>query len=99
MSDWILPLQVQIDAELTRQSSWRKRTGVDTLREARVHLAVVREPYLSLIITGKKTIESRFSRHDRPPYGCVMRGDVLLLKEPAGPIVAIAQVRQTWSFR
>ena len=35
------------------------------------------EPYLDLILTGQKTVESRFSRRRIAPYGCVAAGDVL----------------------
>lgn len=99
MSDWITPLQRHIDRELATRTEWCARTGIRRLREARVHLAIVREPYLSLIVSGDKTIESRFSLHDRAPYERVMPGDLLVLKEPAGPVHAIAQVRRPWFFR
>lgn len=57
---------------------------------AAVHLAVLVEPFLSLILEGKKTIESRFAQRRTAPYGQVSRGDILILKRAAGPIVGLA---------
>jgi hypothetical protein len=58
-----------------------------------VHLAVMVEPFLSLILDGAKTIESRFSKNAIAPYQRVSDGDVVLLK--AGPVVGSFQVSST----
>lgn len=60
-----------------------------------IHLAIFREPFLSLILHGNKTIESRFSLHPIAPYDHVRPGDLLLLKETSGPIRGITFVRRT----
>jgi ASC-1-like (ASCH) protein len=52
-----------------------------------VHLAVLREPYLSYILEGRKTVESRFSRNAIVPYLTVKPGDLIVLKATAGPAV------------
>ena len=64
-----------------------------------LHLVVVVEPYLQLLISGRKAFESRFSRRLTPPYGIVSGGDVLLLKGSGGPILGICQVEETWFYR
>ncbi len=64
-----------------------------------LHLAVLVEPYLQLLISGRKTLESRFSRRQTPPYGIVSVGDVLLLKRSGGPILGICQVAETWFYQ
>jgi len=51
-----------------------------------IHVAVMSEPFLSYVLGGQKTIESRFSIPRIAPYGCVAVGDVVLLKN--GPVVA-----------
>jgi hypothetical protein len=56
------------------------------------HLAILREPYLSRILMGVKTIESRFLRMRTAPYGRVAVDDRLLLKRSGGPIAATARV-------
>ena len=54
------------------------------------HLAVLTKPYLEKIMAGKKTIESRFSKFRTPPFCKVQSGDIVFLKEVAGPIHAVA---------
>jgi hypothetical protein len=50
-----------------------------------IHLAVMIEPYLTYILSGRKTIESRFSKNLIPPYRRILPDDLVLLK--AGPVV------------
>ena len=54
-----------------------------------IHLAVMVEPFLSYILNGTKTIETRFSKNLIPPYRRITPGDLVLLK--AGPVVAAFQ--------
>ena len=63
-----------------------------------LHLAVFVPPYLDLILAGRKTAESRFSRRRIAPYGCVAVGDVLLLKRSGGPIVGVCLIAHVWQF-
>lgn len=63
-----------------------------------VHLAVTREPFLELMLEGRKTVESRFSMNRCAPYGRVEHGDVVLLKETGGPIVGLCHVSRTWFY-
>ena len=77
--------------------SWRlslKRVGTFTL-----HLAIFREPYLSFIMEGKKTVETRFARRACAPYMRVADGDVVLLKRAAGKIVGICTVEKVWYYQ
>lgn len=53
---------------------------------AGIHVAIMVEPFLTYILNGKKTIESRFSKPLIAPYRRVAVGDIVLLK--AGPVVA-----------
>jgi hypothetical protein len=57
-----------------------------------LHVAVMREPYLTLLLEGRKTIESRFSVNRVCPFGAVDAGDVLALKAQSGPLVGLALV-------
>ena len=63
-----------------------------------IHLAIFAEPFLSMVFSGKKTIESRFSRNRCAPYGEISDGDIILLKEVAGPICGLALARRTWFY-
>jgi hypothetical protein len=64
-----------------------------------LHLAVMREPYLTYVVDGRKTIESRFSINRVPPYDCVTRGDVLLLKGLGSPVKAVAIIDEVYQYR
>lgn len=64
-----------------------------------IHLAVFTEPYLADVLSGRKRVESRFSVRRTPPYGQVKGGDVVLLKEPSGPVVGLCQVGSVWFYR
>jgi hypothetical protein len=55
------------------------------IHSPRRHIAVMSEPFLSLVFEGKKTIESRFSLHNIAPYNRVAASDLVFMK--AGPIV------------
>jgi hypothetical protein len=57
-----------------------------------LHLAVFVEPFLSLLMAGKKTVESRFSQNGCAPFDEVSPGDVVLIKRAGDGIVAIAHV-------
>lgn len=63
-----------------------------------IHLAIFAEPFLSRVFSGEKTIESRFSRNRCAPYGEIYDGDIILLKEVAGPICGLALARRTWFY-
>ena len=54
-----------------------------------VHVAIFSEPYLTLLVTGKKKIESRFSINKISPYGRISKGDIVLVKKGGGPVVAM----------
>lgn len=75
-----------------RLRAWREGRSVATL-----HLAILREPYLSRILTGQKRIESRFGRDRRAPFGQVQAGDLVLLKRASGPLAGLALVTRAMS--
>lgn len=63
-----------------------------------VHLAIFAQPFLSLVFSGEKTIESRFSRNRCAPYGEIEDGDIILIKEVAGPICGLALAKRIWCY-
>lgn len=58
-----------------------------------MHLAVMVEPYLTAIMDGRKTIESRFGVHRNAPYKGIDKGDLIVFKRSGGPVVGIAWAR------
>jgi len=61
-------------------------------------LAVFVEPFLSFLLEGRKTIESRFSVNRCAPYHSVKAGDLVVIKMSGGPIVAVAEVSRVWFY-
>lgn len=63
-----------------------------------LHLGVFVEPFLTYLLDGKKTIESRFSARRFAPYQQVKEGDILLIKTSGGPIVGVCQIVHVWYY-
>ena len=64
----------------------------DSLR-TRIHLAIMREPYLELILEGSKTIESRLTKNRISPYRNAGSGDIVLFKRSGDKIRSAAMIR------
>ncbi len=79
----------KIQSDLHNNEYWHRKL-LDT--KCKIHLALMVEPYLSLILSGKKTIESRFSTKRIMPYNNISDGDIVVLKKSGGNIVAIFEV-------
>jgi ASC-1-like (ASCH) protein len=62
------------------------------------HLVILKKPYLDLILTGQKTVESRFMKAKAPPFDRVKSGDKLFFKLSSGPVCAIATAEKVKSF-
>ncbi|HEY4778844.1 MAG TPA: ASCH domain-containing protein [Solirubrobacterales bacterium] len=89
--DSVLDALVQV----TDDPTWSARLSeLARTRDQVLHVAVMREPYLSLLLEGTKTIESRFSARRIQPFGRVHPGDVLALKRQSGPLVGLALVTE-----
>ena len=71
---------------------------VDPTSTVGLHLAIFEEPFLSLTMSGEKTVESRFSRNRCAPYGQVVNGDIILIKEVAGPICGVTLAKRIWYY-
>lgn len=55
------------------------------------HLAILKAPYLRLIVEGIKTIECRLTRTPKAPFNRINKGDKVYLKKSSGPVLAVAQ--------
>lgn len=63
-----------------------------------IHLAIFAEPFLSMILSGEKTVESRFSRNRCAPYGEIGEGDIILVKAVGGAVLGIALAKHVWCY-
>jgi len=77
---------------LRREPVLRALGRADDRCGGHVHVAVMREPWLKLVLDGQKTIESRFSRTPVAPHGVVQAGDLVLFKRPAGPLCGTGKI-------
>lgn len=73
----------------------RKILNVDF---GRIHIAIMVEPYLSYILNGKKTIESRISQKKSSPFKKVERKDIVILKKSGGDIEAVFEAGEVSFF-
>lgn len=55
-----------------------------------IHVAILRLPYLQLLLAGRKTIESRLMKNAVVPFGRITTGERLFFKASAGPFMATA---------
>ena len=62
------------------------------------HLVILKKPYLEAILSGRKTIESRLMKHNRPPFGKVGVGDRLFFKISSGPVCAVGRAAKVKQF-
>jgi len=62
------------------------------------HLAVLRQPFLDLILGGKKTIESRFLKRRNKPYNAVKAGDLVVMKKSGGLVLGEFTVSKVETF-
>jgi hypothetical protein len=64
-----------------------------------IHLGIFDQPYIDSLLSGAKTVESRFSSVRCAPLNCVKSGDIVLVKRTSGPIVALFCAGDVWSYR
>ena len=62
------------------------------------HLAIFKGDGGNLILTGKKTIESRFSQRRDPPFGQVSAGDLIYIKPSGKDIIGQFRVKKVIFF-
>ncbi|MBI2039860.1 ASCH domain-containing protein [Candidatus Microgenomates bacterium] len=58
------------------------------------HLAIFKGEGGSLILSGKKTIESRFSKRRDPPFGQISARDLVYIKPSGGDIIGQFRVKK-----
>jgi hypothetical protein len=93
--DDVAELANELRVRLPDEPFWCTRLAPLASRDCaapRAHLAVIHEPFLDHLLAGRKTVESRFSVNRLAPFGEVDAGDLLLLKEAAGPVVGVALI-------
>ena len=93
--DWVRSVIDQLRSNAQGDAEWGKIIEDCTSpgpNGKSLHLAVFTEPFLTFLMAGKKTVESRFSLNGCAPYDQVAPGDVVLLKRSGDEIVGLAHV-------
>ncbi|CRL34772.1 MazG-like family protein [Agathobacter rectalis] len=62
---------------------------INVLGDSHIHVAVMVEPYITKIMKGEKTIESRFSQNKIVPWGRVFPGDIIIIKRSGGSFESV----------
>ncbi len=62
------------------------------------HLAIFKGLAGELILTGKKSIESRFSKRKDPPFGQISSGDLVYIKPSGQDIIGQFRVKKVIFF-
>lgn len=62
------------------------------------HIAIFRQPFFDMVLSGEKIIESRWSMKKVAPYDKVKVGDELLLKQTSHDVTATAKVKDVKYF-
>ena len=70
---------------------------IEVLRNSHIHVAVMVEPYITKIMKGEKTIESRFSQNKNIPWKRVFPGDIIILKRSGGGFESVFEAGEVIS--
>jgi len=62
------------------------------------HLAILRQPFLDSILSGEKTIESRWYKFKKAPFGMIKKGEIVYFKEAGKNVSAKAEVEKALFF-
>jgi len=92
-------LRSHLATSLSGDPAWDLALSRMTRGELGLHLAVLTEPFCSLLLDGAKTIESRFSRVRCAPYGTLAEGDIVVVKKTGGPVIGAFQAGTVRSYR
>ena len=97
---WQQQIMTPLHEQLAADSFWTGYFGETTEDPGSysLHLGIFIEPYLSFILKGRKSVESRFSLVRQPPWGRVQSGDVLVMKRSGGPVLGIGLIANAWSY-
>ena len=63
-----------------------------------MHLAIFKGKVGEAVLSGKKTIESRFSRVNNPPFGVIESGDLVYIKPSGKDIIGQFRVKKVIFF-
>lgn len=73
-------------------------TEIEKIKTHNLHLGIFSEPYLTYMLDGKKTIESRFSKNKILPYNKISKDDIVIVKRSSGDVLAYFTIKEVLFF-
>ena len=71
---------------------------LNEIKNTQLHLGIFGEPYLTYMLDGKKTIESRFSKNKIQPYDQISKNDIVIVKKSSGNVMAYFTIKEVLFF-
>lgn len=85
----------EIIKNLQEQLSNKK---LNEIKNKRMHLGIFGEPYLTYMLDGTKTIESRFSKNKIAPYKLITKDDIVIIKKSSGNVLGYFTIKDVLFF-
>ena len=85
----------EIIENLEKQLAYKE---LSEIKKQTIHLGIFTEPYLTYMLNGKKTIESRFSKNKILPYNQISKDDIVIVKKSSGNVVAYFTIKEILFF-
>ncbi len=70
----------------------------EKIKNSTIHLGIFSEPYLTYMLEGKKTVESRFNKNKILPYHQIDSKDIVIVKKSSGNVVAYFTISEVLFF-
>lgn len=70
----------------------------EKLKNKTLHLGIFTQDYLTYMLEGKKTIESRFSKKKTAPYEKITKDDIVFVKKSGGNVIAYFTIKEVLFF-
>lgn len=67
---------------------------LNEMTKRNIHLGIFTPTYLTYMLEGKKTIESRFSKNKILPYNEISKNDLVIVKKSSGNVVAYFTIKE-----
>ncbi len=71
---------------------------IEKLKNKELHLGIFSEPFLTYMLEGKKTIESRITKNKVSPYQKITKEDVVFIKKSSGPVLGFFTIKEVLFF-
>lgn len=71
---------------------------MNKIKNKKIHLGIFSEPYLTYMLDGKKTIESRFSKNRIVPYNKITKDDIVIIKKSSGDVLGYFTIKNVLFF-